>query len=262
MIMQGEATQTGIQLTWMQDDFDTLLGYNVYRSDKEDGYYTRLNDYVLSVDENAFFDNTVEPGKIYYYNFTVVKTDLTESIPSGKIVIRSMDTMAPAIYHSPVRTAYTGSNLLISATITDNLQITGAKLYYRTVGATEWKSVTMNALNSKYTGLIASENLSVDGLEYYIEAFDGISYTYKGSAENAYVVTVKLAVDANSLGDVDGDGTITVKDAQMLLQAKNDLLNLTEEQFLRADIDGNGELAAVEAMKILDYVSGKITTIV
>lgn len=262
MIMQGEATQTGIQLTWMQDDFDTLLGYNVYRSDKEDGYYTRLNDYVLSADENAFFDDTVEPGKIYYYNFTVVKTDLTESIPSGKIVIRSMDTMAPAIYHSPVRTAYTGSNLLISATITDNLQIMGAKLYYRTVGATEWKSVTMSALNSKYTGLVSAENLSVDGLEYYIEAFDGISYTYKGSADDAYVVTVKLAVDANSLGDVDGDGTITVKDAQMLLQAKNDLLNLTEEQFLRADIDGNGELAAVEAMKILDYVSGKITTIV
>lgn len=261
MIMQGEATETGINLTWMQDDFETLLGYNIYRSDAEDGLYVRLNDYVLSQEENTFFDDTVEPGKVYYYNFTVVKTDLTESIPSGKIVIMSMDTMAPNIYHSPVRTAYTNNNLLISATITDNLMIKSAKLYYRTAGSLEWKSVTMNALNSKYTAFIGAENLSLDGLEYYIEAFDGVSYTYKGSADNAYQVTVKLAIDANSLGDVDGDGAITVKDAQMLLMAINDLYNLTEEQFMRADIDGNGILQAFEALRILDYVSGKVTTI-
>ncbi len=261
MIMQGEATETGINLTWMQDDFDTLLGYNIYRSDAEDGLYVRLNDYVLSQEENTFFDDTVEPGKVYYYNFTVVKTDLTESIPSGKIVIMSMDTMAPNIYHSPVRTAYTNNNLLISATITDNLMIKSAKLYYRTVGSLEWKSVTMNALNSKYTAFIGAENLSLAGLEYYIEAFDGISYTYKGGAENAYTVTVKLAIDANSLGDVDGDGAITVKDAQMLLMGINDLYNLTEEEFMRADIDCNGILQAFEALRILDYVSGKVTTI-
>lgn len=262
MIMQGTATETGINLTWMQDDFDTLLGYNLYRSDKEDGLYVRLNDYVLSQEENTFFDDTVEPGKVYYYNFTVVKTDLTESKPSGKIVIQSMDTMAPNIYHSPVRTAYTGSNLLISATITDNLMVKSAKIYYRAVGVAEWKQTTMNALNSKYTAVIGAENLSLDGLEYYIEAYDGVSYTYKGGQENPYQVTVKLAVDANSLGDVDGDGAITVKDAQMTLMAINDLYNLTEEQFMRADINGDGELQAFEALRILDYVSGKVTTIV
>lgn len=68
-------------------------------------------------------------------------------------------------------------------------------------------------------------------------------------------------MDKNSLGDVDGDGTITTKDALMLLQAANDLLNLTEEQFLRADIDGDGELSAAEALRILQYVSGKVSTI-
>jgi len=262
MMMQGEATETGIKLTWMQDDFDTLLGYNLYRSDAEDGLYIRLNNYVLAQDENSFFDDTVEPGKIYYYNFTVVKTDFSESLPSGKIVIQSMDTMAPNIYHSPVRTAYTGSNLMISATITDNLMIKEAKLYYRVVGQTEWKVTVMNPLNSKYSGMVSAEYIEMLGLEYYIEAFDGVSYTYKGTAQNPYVVTVKLAVDSNSLGDVDGDGTITVKDAQMLLMAINDLYNLTEDEFMRADIDGNGILQAYEALRILDYISGKITTIV
>lgn len=262
MIMQGVATDTGINLSWVQDDFETLAGYNVYRSDKEDGYYTRLNDYVLAADENTFFDDTVEPGKVYYYNFTVVKTDLSESTPSGKIVIMSKDTMAPDIYHSPVRTAYTGSNLIISATITDNLSVASATLYYRQIGTTEWKSTLMTAHNSRYSGIIPADALTLDGVEYYIDAFDGISHTLKGDAKNAYVVTVKLAVDGSSLGDVDGDGTITTKDALMLLQAANDQLNLTEEQFLRADINGDKELSAAEALRILQYVSGKVTTIV
>lgn len=261
MIMQGEATETGVKLTWQQDDFDTLLGYNVYRSDKEDGLYTRLNDYVLAADENEFFDSTVEPGKLYYYNFTVVKTDMQESTPSGKIVIRAMDTMAPNIYHSPVRTAYTGQKLIISATITDNLQISSATLYYRVVGG-EWKSYVMYNNNSRYYGIVGAENISLDGLEYYIDAFDGVTHTYNGTADKPYLVTVKVAVDDNSLGDVDGDGVITNRDALMLLQAANDKLNLTEEQFMRADIDKDGDLSASEAMRILQYVSGKIGSIV
>lgn len=261
MIMQGEATETGVKLTWQQDDFDTLLGYNVYRSDKEDGLYTRLNDYVLAADENEFFDSTVEPGKLYYYNFTVVKTDMQESTPSGKIVIRAMDTMAPNIYHSPVRTAYTGQKLIISATITDNLQISSATLYYRVVGG-EWKSYVMYNNNSRYYGIVGAENISLDGLEYYIDAFDGVTHTYNGTADKPYSVTVKVAVDDNSLGDVDGDGVITNRDALMLLQAANGKLNLTEEQFMRADIDKDKKLSASEAMRILQYVSGKIGSIV
>lgn len=260
MIMQGEATETGVKLTWQQDDFDTLLGYNVYRSDQEDGLYTRLNDYVLAPNENEFFDSTIEPGKLYYYNFTVVKTDMTESTPSGKITIRAMDTMAPNIYHSPVRTAYTGQKLIISATITDNLQITSATLYFRTVGG-EWKSYKMYNNNSRYYGIVGAENLSLDGLEYYIDAFDGVTHTYNGTSTKPYLVTVKVAVDDNSLGDVDGDGIITNKDALMLLQAANDKLNLTEEQFMRADINKDGILSAAEAMRILQYVSGKIGSI-
>lgn len=260
MIMQGEATETGVKLTWQQDDFDTLLGYNVYRSDQEDGLYTRLNDYVLAPNENEFFDSTIEPGKLYYYNFTVVKTDMTESTPSGKITIRAMDTMAPNIYHSPVRTAYTGQKLIISATITDNLQITSATLYFRTVGG-EWKSYNMYNNNSRYYGIVGAENLSLDGLEYYIDAFDGVTHTYNGTSTKPYLVTVKVAVDDNSLGDVDGDGIITNKDALMLLQAANDKLNLTEEQFMRADINKDGILSAAEAMRILQYVSGKIGSI-
>ena len=262
MMMQGNATDTGVELTWMQDDYDTLAGYNVYRSDREDGLYTKLNSTVIPVGEEHFFDGTIEPAKVYYYNFTVVLSDMTETPPSGKIVIMSKDTMAPNVYHTPVRTAYTGSNLIISATVTDNLGVRGVKLYYRAAGASSWYQTQMNPVNDKYYGTIPADRLSAGGMEYYIEAYDGVSYTFNGTSDAPYSVMVRQAVDASSKGDVDGDGVITNKDALMILQAINDLINLTEEQFLRADLNGDGELSSAEALRILKYVSGKVTTII
>ena len=258
MIMQGTATDTGIELRWTQDDFDTLMGYNVYRATKEDGLYTRVNTTTIPADVMTFFDATVEPGVVYYYNFTVVKTDLTESEPSGKIIIMSKDTMAPDIYHSPVVGAFTNSNLVLSATITDNLNIVYANLYYRVAGESQWQIIRMNKLNDKYSAIIPAQYLTVEGLEYYIEAFDGISYTYKGSEETPYFVAVQEALDKNALGDVDGDGIVTNLDALKLLYAINDKYNMTTEEFARADLNGDGELWAAEALQILMYVSGSV----
>ena len=261
LIMQGTATDTGIELSWTQDDFQTLMGYNVYRSDKEDGLYTRLNDVVIPADTMTFFDDTVEPGKIYYYNFTVVQTDLNESIPSGKIVIMSKDTMAPNIYHSPVANAFTGSNLVLSATITDNLSIAYANLYYRISGTDVWSTIRMNKLNDKYSAIVPAQYLTIAGLEYYIEAFDGVSYTRKGTADEPYAIVVQEAVSADALGDVDGDGVITNLDALLVLYTINDKYNMTAEEFARADLNGDGELWAAEALRILQYVSGVVGSV-
>ena len=261
LIMQGAALDTGVELKWTQDDFDTLMGYNVYRSTSEDGYYTRLNKTVIPADTMTWFDDTVEPGVVYYYNFTVVQTDLSESEPSGKIVIMSKDTMAPNIYHSPVTGAFTGSNLVLSATITDNLNIAYANLYYRIAGTDSWNIIRMNKLNDKYSAIIPAQYVTMDGIEYYIEAFDGVSYTYKGSADAAYTIAVQEAVGADALGDVDGDGVITNLDALLLLYTINDKYNMTAEEFARADLNGDGVLWAAEALRILQYVSGAVGSV-
>jgi len=261
MLMQGEPTDTGINLTWYQDDFETLVGYNIYRSTSEDGYYQKVNTTMIPVGEEEFFDTGVEPGQIYYYNFTVVKSDLSESLPSGKIVIQAKDTMSPNIYHSTPGTAFMGENLILGATITDNLAIQTAKLYYRTVGATEWKVSVMNKLNDKYSSIISSTEITTAGLEYYIEAFDGLNYTYSGNQTNPYTIVVREAVSSTSLGDVNGDGSITNIDALMILQVANDQLNLDASQFARADLDGDGSLTAAEALRILHYVSGKVNSV-
>ncbi len=259
MSLQGEADDNGIKLTWWQDDFDTLAGYNVYRSESEDGFYQKLNSTILT--EKEFYDDTVEPGKVYYYNFTVVKTDLSESTPSGKAVIRAKDTMSPTMYHTPIYTAYTGSNLVVNATVTDNVAVDSVTLYYRTVGEAEWKSLAMTNLNDKYSAVINANNITTAGLEYYIDAFDGVTHAYRGTEAEPYVVTVKLAVSNNAKGDVDGDGKIKLLDALLILQAINDRYNMTEEQFLRADLDDSGELNAWEALKVMQYSNGKISSV-
>lgn len=261
LLMQAEPTEEGINLTWSQDDFDTLAGYNVYRSTEEDGLYTKLNRTVIPADTKKWFDDTVEPGKKYYYNFTVVQSDMKESEPSGKVTVTSMDTMAPDIYHSPVYHAFTGSNLVISATVTDNVGIKEAKVYYRVKGQTEWKSKTMTNVNDKYSAAIDAKYITVEGLEYYIEATDGSKFTYKGTAEEPYEVTIQEAVSGSDMGDVDGNGAIEIKDAMMVLMAINDRLNLTEIQFARADLDGNGELSAKEALRIIQYVNGSVSSV-
>lgn len=258
MTMQAEAADDGVILTWAQDDFDTLAGYNIYRCDREDGQYAKLNTSVIPADVKTFTDTNVTPGQMYYYNFTVVKTDLSESDTSGKISVRAKDTMAPNIYHDGVYSAFTGSKLIISATANDNLQIDKVELFYRVTGTESWRAVTMTAVNDRYSAVIPSSDVTTGGLEYYIRAFDGVNYAYKGTAEQPYAITVSEAVDRSALGDVNGDGQINVLDALMVLQAINDRLNLDAEQFARADLNGNKTLEAVEVLTILQYANGII----
>lgn len=258
LIMQGHADDSGIKLTWQQDDFDTLMGYNVYRSTAKDGLYVHINSSVIPVGTMEYFDPDVEPGVLYYYNFTVVKTDLSESAPSGKISIMSKDTMAPNIYHTPVYNATAGRNLVISATVTDNLHIEWARLYFRVKGETDWRIAVMNSFNDSYSAIIPAQYITAAGLEYYIEAFDGVSSAFKGSQTSPYTVAVREEISADALGDVNGDGKINALDALLILQARNDLINLNAEQFTRADLDGDGELSAKEALRILQYASGAV----
>ncbi len=261
LLMQGSAGDEGISLSWTQDDFTTLMGYNVYRSESEDGYYTRLNSTVIPAETKEFFDSSVLPGKQYYYNFTVVQTDLTESEPSGKIAIMSKDTMAPNIYHSGISTATEGRSLVVSATVTDNLQISYAELLYRVGENGQWKTVRMNNLNDKFSAIIPANDVTAEGLEYYILAYDGVSYTYRGSEAEPYRVQVGQSVAQSELGDINIDGKINIYDALLLLYSINDKYNMTAEEFARADLDANGILEAKEALRILQYSNGSVGSV-
>lgn len=260
MNLQASSDINGVKLTWFQDDYPTVAGYNLYKSTAKDGLYTKVNKHLLNYDETEYLDKEVEPGVTYYYNFTVVLTDMSESKPSGKTVVTTYDSMAPDVYHTPISVAYLGFNLMVSATVTDNVGAQSVTLYYRVKGADTFQETLMQASNSKYSAMIPAASITSEGLEYYIDAFDGINHTYSGSNVSPHQVIVQSKVSENEKGDVDGNGTIDLYDALLTIRAANDLENLTAEQFERADLDGNGHLTANEALLILQYANGSITS--
>ena len=121
----------------------------------------------------------------------------------------------------------------------------------------------MTANNSKYSVYLSAADITLAGLEYYIVATDGVSESYAGgrNAEDPYTVTVQQGTSAGALGDVDGDGVITLKDALLALRAVAQLGTLTDEQKIRADVNGNGAVDIGDVLRIMQYVNGSIASI-
>ncbi len=261
MNLRAEPLPEGIKLTWMQDDYDTLMGYNIYRSEDKNGNFVKINPAILLSTDEYFIDENAEPGKTYWYTFTVVLSDFTESAPAGKVMATAVDTIAPNIYHTPVNQGYAQNNLVISCTASDNIAIANVTLCYRTIGETAWKTLSMSKMNDKYSATVFGSDVTLAGLEYYIVATDGFNTIEKGSAETPYTVVVKDASALSRIGDVDGDSAITTRDALMIMQSINGDLLLTDDQFKRADLNGDGILSSVEALRILQYINGKLTTL-
>ena len=265
MNMFATPTKDGIQLEMKQDDYDTVMGYNVYRSETKDGEYARINTSVIrpeDAEQNAtYLDTTVEPGKTYYYSYTAVMTDFCESHASGRTACTALDTINPIISHTPVNQGYLGSNLNINCVIRDNVGIAYAKLYYRVKGSEAYKYVDMVSANDKYSGVIPAAELSTDGMEYYIETNDGVNTITLGTKESPYQVTIKESSAVSYLGDVDGNGIIEAVDAMLVLQHINGKRVLVNDEFRRADLNGNGTLESFEALAILQYVNGNRTNL-
>lgn len=85
------------------------------------------------------------------------------------------DTVPPVITHTQVLNGSTAEDLTISAVITDDHSISQANLYYRTKGASAYKSIPMTKENNNYTAVIPKSDLDPAGLEYYIEAKDSVN---------------------------------------------------------------------------------------
>lgn len=260
MNLSATADIDGVHLSWFQDDYPTIAGYNIYKSTALDGKYTKVNKQLLNYDVTEYLDSEVEPGVTYYYNFTVVLSDMSESKPSGKTVVTTYDSMAPNVYHTPVSVAYLGYNLIISATVTDNVGAQSVTLYYRVKGQSEYREAAMSPNNSKYSALIPASFVTSSGIEYYIDAYDGINHTYSGSSLSPHQVIVQSKVSENEKGDVDGNGSIDLYDALLTIRAANDLENLSNDEFDRADLNSDGHLTADEALLILQYANGTITS--
>lgn len=196
MSLTGEGQLGKNSLSWMQDDYDTLAGYNIYRAtsydaDKkpEEQKFTRVNKSVLNADELSFVDEKVKAGTDYYYYFTVVDTDLNESKASNVVSCCPLEGEPPVIVHTPVKTLTPDKAVAITADITDNVKVAGATLYYKNKSADSWKSIDMrNTTGSVYKATIAAYEVTDEEILYYITATDGANVGYCGTADEPNVI--------------------------------------------------------------------------
>lgn len=205
MKLQASGAEGKVQLSWAQDDFALLAGYNIYRSDSATGTYAKINSTLIPADQKSYDDTSVVPGKTYYYKFTVMKTDLGESDYSNVASAAPFDTIAPAISHTPVKGANVGLPLQIFADVTDNVAVKSATVYYRKTGTTDYQKLSMtNTTGSRYSAIIDGANVNVPGVDYYIEATDGNTVVRSGSPSTPYNVVITDAPKISSLSPSEG----------------------------------------------------------
>lgn len=193
LTLQSEGRVGSIYLNWTQDEYDTMAGFNIYRSEtEEEGSFKKINSSILSSEEKEYEDKKVEAGKKYYYYFTVVDTAMSESRPSNITTNASVDDKPPVIKHTPLKSIINGVGATVTATVKDNIGVQGVTLLYRMEGEENYKSVAMNNTTGiNYTAHIDAEDMNVGNLQYYIEATDGTNYAYSGSIGEPNIVPVE-----------------------------------------------------------------------
>lgn len=207
LTLQSEGRVGSIYLNWTQDEYDTMAGFNIYRSETgEEGSFKKINSSILSSEEKEYEYKKVEAGKKYYYYFTVVDTAMSESRPSNITSNTAVDDKPPVIKHTALKSITNGVGATITATVKDNIGVEGVTLFYRMEGEDNFKSVPMNnTTGNYYNAHINAEDITVGNLQYYIEATDGINYAYNGSATEPNVIPVESKAFVSSVKADNGE---------------------------------------------------------
>lgn len=215
MNLQATGGEGYVDLSWTQDDFDLLSGFHLYRSTTISGDYARINASIIPPDVHTYRNTDVQPGQPYYYKFTVVKSDMTESDFSNIAEGTPVDTILPAISHTPVAEAPPGLPLTLYADVTDNVSVQAVTLYFRHIGGTPYTSRAMvHTTGDRYAATVEGSLMTSPGIEYYIEADDGVNTAREGRADYPYQVTVEdrpvVTTISPGAGPTEGGTSVTI----------------------------------------------------
>jgi len=113
------------------------------------------------------------------------------------------DIIAPVVTQkNHVGTIAAGEDHQILVTVTDNMAIKSVILFHRGVGHSEYQAITMRnvADTDDYVVTIRADQISVEGLEYYIQAADSAGNTLlHGYAFSPVIIAIKPPVADTTL---------------------------------------------------------------
>jgi len=124
---------------------------------------------------------------------------------ADQLALPSGDLIAPKISHELLTESIkAGSSQKIKATVTDNVGIKAVTLFYRNVGAEEYKRIQMNQVEgtNEFVATLGFGDIVEPGVEYYIQAIDlagnALLHGYSFSPLNIAVITDASAPDSGT----------------------------------------------------------------
>ena len=116
---------------------------------------------------------------------------MSESKPSNFASATTLDTIVPVLTHTPVTSAQAGLPLTLYADATDNVGVQSVTLFFRAIGQTNFTSrARTRKTGSRWFATIEGSRVMPPGLQYYIEATDGISTVRSVSPSFPHTVAV------------------------------------------------------------------------
>jgi uncharacterized protein YjdB len=219
MTLQATSAEGRVILDWMQDEFtpELMAGYNVYRSASVDGTFARVNTSIIT--DTTYEDFSVSPGIVYYYKFTVVQTDFSESDFSNIAAANAFDNILPVLTHNVISTIRTGQDNTIVAFASDNIAVEKVTFSYRLKDETNYTSFDMirDGNTTKYSYSLKSSVVTTSTFEYFITAYDGLSFVTSGTAASPHKVNVLDVPTITNLSPASGTSlggtTVTITGA-------------------------------------------------
>jgi PGF-pre-PGF domain-containing protein len=122
---------------------------------------------------------------VYTATLVVVSNQGQISSDTMSVTVSASDSIAPSITHTPAADGTNSTAITIYSTITDNVGVSTATLYYRKSNESTYSSTAMSGSGTTYSGTIPAAFVTMENVSYYLEALDAASNTACAPAASA-----------------------------------------------------------------------------
>lgn len=225
-----------------------------------------IDNYLMSSDHNHKGAVKVKEGtrlmanNAFYGNTSITAVHLPESIEF--IASQTFDGCENLAYiNIPENVLEIGSHAFYGCTSLENIYIPENVAYIDTqalTDCTKLKTITIANPSMEFgemaVGFYPVYDTEGDLIDYYATTDELTIRGLSGSTAQAYADKYSLNFEEikipEIMADVDGDGTITIKDATAIQKALANILPLIKEQKPFADADGDGTITIKDATAI------------
>ncbi|MGB9613033.1 MAG: hypothetical protein ACPL4K_02495, partial [Candidatus Margulisiibacteriota bacterium] len=113
--------------------------------------------------------------------------------PQNSYQVTVNDTTPPTITHTPVTSAEVAKDINISAQVTDNAEVKSVRLYFKNTLSPNYQIINMSRAGNNFSAVIPAFFVTLDGIQYYLEAEDVDKNTTllpTGAPTDVYNITV------------------------------------------------------------------------